>query len=349
MILPGSYFLSLALLVLSMLCWGLWPGTYKTNAKKWRFELYYLDFAFGAVIAALLLGLTLGSFGFDGFSFTDDLRLAGKRQDLFAFLGGAVFNLGNMLLLGAISVSGISVAFPIGLGLAMFIEAIWIFGFKLGGSLMFLLFGLTVTVVTIVVTVLAWRTWSLEKYSIEAREGKSKSTKKEVSSQAMTLSLLGGLLLGNSFPFIQIARTAENGLGPYSAGFVVAVGVFVSTIVYSLFFMNLPVQGQPVEMAKYFAGRFGTHLKGYLGGAMWYAGLLVTFVVFRTEGAAQVPTAISYPLAHGAAFLGAVLGIVQWKELETSTGQIKTYLGLVLLFLLISIGVFSAGIYFNPA
>src|SRR5437764_2786876 len=118
MILPASYAASLVLLALGMLCPGSWPNTFKKAGGKWRFELYYFDFAIGAMLAAIIAALTLGSLGFDGFSFLDDLSLAGKRHAFFAVIAGIVFNLANMLLLGAISISGMAVAFPIGLGTA---------------------------------------------------------------------------------------------------------------------------------------------------------------------------------------------------------------------------------------
>src|ERR1700684_1081488 len=119
MILPASHLASLLLLVLCLLCWGSWANTFNAAGKKWRFELYYYDFAIGVTVAALVCALTLGTLGGDGFDFLDDIRLAGKRQDVFAFIAGLVFNLGNMLLVGAISIVGLAVAFPAGLGVAM--------------------------------------------------------------------------------------------------------------------------------------------------------------------------------------------------------------------------------------
>ena len=92
-----------------MLCWGLWPGTIKL-AGKWRVELYYIDFAIGIVFASLIAAFTFGSMGWDGFSVFDDFHLAGKKHDLFAFLAGTVFSLGNMLLIPAISLAGIAYA-----------------------------------------------------------------------------------------------------------------------------------------------------------------------------------------------------------------------------------------------
>jgi glucose uptake protein len=104
MILPQTYAAALCLMVLSMLCWGSWANTYK--ASKWRFELYYFDFAVGLLAVAFLIAITAGSLGFDGFTFFDDMFHAGKRQWLYGFVAGVVFNLANMLLMAAIAVAG---------------------------------------------------------------------------------------------------------------------------------------------------------------------------------------------------------------------------------------------------
>src|ERR1041385_3329288 len=111
MILPQTYPLVLTLLILSFVCLGSWPAMFKM-AGKWRFELFYFDFAFGLIVAALIYAFTVGNLGFDGFNFLDDLQHAGKRQWLFGFLAGVIFNFANMLLMGAVSVAGMSIAFP---------------------------------------------------------------------------------------------------------------------------------------------------------------------------------------------------------------------------------------------
>src|SRR5580658_9796674 len=121
MILPGSNAAMLILLIAGMLAWGTWANMFKAARGKWRFELFCFDFAIGVLLAATALALTAGSLGFDGFSFADDLRLAGKRQELFGFLAGVIFNLGNMLLLGAVSVTGMAVAFPAAMGFALIV------------------------------------------------------------------------------------------------------------------------------------------------------------------------------------------------------------------------------------
>ena len=116
MILPGSELYNLILLAFGMLCMGTWANTYRMTSK-WRYELYYFDFAMGVLLAAIVIGLTFGSMGWDGFDLGDDLRIAGKQKDALALTAGMVFNLGNMLLLGGLSIAGVTVAYLIGFGL----------------------------------------------------------------------------------------------------------------------------------------------------------------------------------------------------------------------------------------
>jgi len=118
MILPQSYPAVLFLMVLSLLCLGSWASFFKF-AGRWRFELFYLDFAIGLLLASVIYAFTVGNLGYDGFNFIDDLQHAGKRQWMYVFIAGLIFNFGNMLLMGAVSVSGLAVAFPMGLGVAL--------------------------------------------------------------------------------------------------------------------------------------------------------------------------------------------------------------------------------------
>ncbi|MCU1325029.1 MAG: putative integral rane protein, partial [Bryobacterales bacterium] len=151
------------LLVISVLCWGSWASAYKAAGSKWRFELFHYDFAVGMVIAALIAGFTFGSLGWDGFSFIDDVRNAGKRQDLWAFLGGCVFNLGNMLMFGALSIAGMAVAFPVAMGTALLVVALWNHFAIPGGNPLLLAAGCTSLAVAVVAAALAYKTHSMNQ------------------------------------------------------------------------------------------------------------------------------------------------------------------------------------------
>jgi glucose uptake protein len=78
MILPHTYIVTLLVLFFSMACWGSWANTQKMTGK-WRFELFYFDYAFGVLLVALVCAFTLGSLGYDGFSFLDDVMNGGKQ------------------------------------------------------------------------------------------------------------------------------------------------------------------------------------------------------------------------------------------------------------------------------
>lgn len=355
MILPGSYFFSLVVLILSMLCWGSWANTFKLTGGKWRFELFYFDFAIGVLAVSLLAGLTFGNMGWDGFQFFDDLRNAGKRQDLFAFVAGCVFNLANMLLVAAISVAGMSVAFPIGIGLALIIGVVWSFFLHPVGSPLLLGGGCAAIVAAIVFDAVAYRLQSARRLALEnaaaaaaqpaAAPGKAKPKKAAArpvsAAKGILLSIVSGILMGSFYPLVEIARTGEIGLGPYAVGFVFAIGVFFSTFVFNLFFMNLPVQGDPVDVGSYFKGRAKNHLLGIVGGGVWYVGAVANFVAARAEGAAQVGPAVSYAMGQGATLISALWGLIVWKEFAHAESDVKTFLAVMLFLFVLGLATVS--------
>src|SRR5262245_37768580 len=120
MILPETYLQLLILMIISLICLGSWALTYK-SAQRWRFELYYLDFAAGALLLSILYVATMGSLGFDGCSFLDDMAHSSKRSWFFGVMAGIVFKLANMFLVASMSVAGMTIAFPVALGTALVI------------------------------------------------------------------------------------------------------------------------------------------------------------------------------------------------------------------------------------
>src|ERR1019366_4104231 len=330
MILPGSYGAVLTLLIVGMLAWGTWVNLFKAAGGKWRFELFYFDFAAGVLLAAVVIAMTAGSLGFDGFSVRDDLQLAGKRQDLWGFTAGVVFNLGNMLLLGAVSIAGIAVAFPAGMGFALIVATFWNFALNPGGSAALLFIGAAVILVAILFDILAFRTWSAAKAKAALAEaGTGKPRRRKSSLKGVFLSLAGGLLIGSFEPLIQMARAGENGLGPYSIGLIFALGVVFSTFVFNLFFMNLPVQGKPIEIAEYFKARLSRHGLGIIGGIVWYGGMVAILVGGRVEGAARVAAPVSYALEQGAIVIALLCGLFLWREYAGADSSVKFRLGLM--------------------
>lgn len=334
MILPQTYLATLALMILSMLCWGSWANTFKLAGKQWRFELFYFDYAVGVLLAALVYAFTVGSLGFDGFSFTDDLLHAGKRQWLWGFAGGVVFNLANMLLVAAISLAGLAVAFPVGIGVALVVGVVWNYAIKPNGNPILLFSGVGVIVVAIVVDALAYRALALQKMEADAKAGKAKSTRKSVSLKGVFISLVSGILMGCFFPMVLKGQEGEAGLGPYAVGVVFAAGVFFSTFLFNLLFMNLPVEGPPVDILDYFQGGFRQHLLGIAGGAIWCTGTIANFVAASAPAEVHVGPAISYGIGQGATMVSALWGLLVWKEFAGAELRARSLIGVALVLFL---------------
>jgi len=331
LILPQTYGAALLLTLVSMLCWGSWANSFKL-AGKWRFELFYYDYSLGVLIAATIFALTFGSAGSIGLPFTADLAHAGSRQILFGAIGGVVFNLANILLVAAISLAGLAVAFPVGIGLALVIGVIWNYTLKPQGNPLLLFSGAAIVMVAIIVDALAYRALEASK----AAESQSK-----VSGRGIALSLVSGLLMGSFFPLVEMGKSGPQGLGPYAIGFVFTVGVFLSTFVFNLFFMKFPVEGPPVTMSEYFAGTGRQHMLGIVGGLIWAAGTIANFVAASAPESVQVGPAISYAIGQGATMVSALWGLLVWKEFAGATGRVRLLVGIMLVLFICGLALVS--------
>jgi glucose uptake protein len=335
MILPSTYTTALLLAIFSMICWGSWANTFKLT-KKWRFELYYFDFSFGLLVLALLAAFTFGSMG-DELSFLDNLSIAGKRQMAYAMAAGIVFNLANMLLVAAISVAGMAVAFPVGIGLALVIGVVWNYILSPQGNPFLLFSGAGLVVIAIVVDAIAYRTH---------RMGTQDQPGAGFSAKGVILSLVSGVLMGSFYPIVEMSKATDIGLGPYSVGVFFALGVFLSTFVFNLYFMNLPVQGEPVGLTQYFRGRAKTHLLGVLGGMIWCAGAISNFVV--ASAPAKIGPAASYALGQGATMVSVLWGLLVWKEFQGADLRVKSLLAVMMVLFISGLALISmAPLYFK--
>jgi glucose uptake protein len=341
MILPQTSSLVLTIAVLSLLFLGAWATTFKA-AGAWRFELYYFDFAFGVALTALIFSFTLGDLGYDGFSFIDDLQHAGKRQWLFCFLAGVVINLGNMLLMGAISVSGLSIAFPVAMGFSILISAALGFLVKTSANPALIMMGCALIFVAIVVSAIAYRIKGIQRHEQLARAGVAKSTRRPNPIKGVLLAMAGGLLMGSVGGLIARSREGDLGLGPYAVSALIGLAVFLSSFVFNIFFMNLPVEGEPAEFAAYFKGKLKQHLMGLLGGVLWYSGLLGAMVATHVPETLQPAPLPRFLLSHGSAIAAAIFGILFLRELRGSDMRVKVLA--VLMITLFACGLAMIGL-----
>ncbi len=343
MILPTTYLTALLLTVLTMLCWGSWANTFKLAGGKWRFELFYYDYSLGVLVTSLLIAFTFGALGPD-LSFMDNFLIAGKLKIAYGLAGGLVFNLANILLVAAISVAGLAVAFPVGIGIALVVGVVWNYVLDPQGNPVFLFSGVALVMVAIILDALAYayhaRTHKppVDEVPVPVpgqpvRRGPVKPAARSARPmKGIILSVVSGILMGSFYPLVQMGKAGENGLGPYAIGVVFAAGVFVSTFVYNVYFLNLPVQGPPIEMWQYFRGTKKQHILGIVGGAIWAVGAISNFVAASAPKEVQVGPAISYALGQGATLVSALWGLLVWKEFAGAEPGVRRLLAAMLLF-----------------
>ncbi len=335
MVIPHSYIAALLMTFLTMMCWGSWANVVKI-VGEWRFELLYYDYALGILITSILAGLTLGSMGSYGQPFLADLSAAGTSNILYGFLGGVVYSFSNILVVGAIAVAGLGVAFPIGVGLALVVGVIWNYIVNPQGNPLFLFAGVAMIVAAIVLDGVAYRVHSIAKRAQEGA-GTSGDDSAQKIRKGILLSVAGGVLMGMFFPLVEIGKSGPGGLGPYAIGFVFSVGVFLSTFVYNAYFLRKPIQGRPLQFKEYFKGSSKEHFWGIVGGVVWAIGTLSSFVAASAPKELQVGPAVSYALGQGSTMVGALWGVVVWKEFKGGGTLVNRCL--VLMFILFVCGL----------
>jgi len=315
---PETYAIALAFMIITMLCWGSWANTMKL-APGYRFQLFYWDYCIGLLVGALFLGLTLGSSGATGLPFFTDLSRAASQNILFALLGGVVFNVANLVLVAAIDVAGLAVAFPIGIGLALIVGAVSNYLLAPAGNPILLFGGIALVVAAILCDAFAYR----------ARE----ATRQSASLRGIVLSVVGGLLMGTFYPFVARAMHGEGAPGPYATSFLFVCGVVLCAIPFNYLLMRKPLDGKaPVSMSGYGLAKPTWHLWGIVGGVIWCLGGTLNFVASRT---AVVGPAVSYSIGQGATMVSAAWGVFIWKEFSSAHGRAKALLfWMFVLFLL---------------
>lgn len=313
---PETYAAALTFMIVSMMCWGSWANTLKL-CPGYRFQVFYWDYVIGLIGGALALGLTLGSMGSSGASFVADLAHADSHHIWLAIAGGCVFNVANLLLVAAIEIAGLAVAFPVGIGLALVVGAVSSYVLAPAGNPGLLFGGIAVVILAIVLDAAAYR----------ARE-----QQKSVSTRGVVLSLVSGVLMGSFYPLVARAMTGEAAPGPYAASWWFVVGVVLSSLVANTLLMRWPLDGrEPVGFRAYFGARPAWHLWGVVGGLVWCVGTTLNFVASRAH---IVGPAVSYSIGQGATMVSACWGVFVWHEFAAAPQRSKTLLAWMFVFFL---------------
>ncbi|MGE5383855.1 MAG: GRP family sugar transporter [Omnitrophica WOR_2 bacterium] len=326
MFIVNSYSLAVGLCFITMLCWGSWGNTQKLAAKTWRYELFYWDYVIGILLFSILMGLLPGSIGAHGRSFIPDLMQVSASNFGSAFLGGIIFNASNILLSAAISMAGMAVAFPVGVGLALVLGVfINYFGAPYGDPVT-LFMGVGLIVIALVFNGIAYGKMTTDKNKAVAKKG-------------LWIALSAGFLMSFFYRFVAAAMDLNNfesptpGMAtPYTAVFIFALGMLFSNFFFNTFVMKKPFVGEPVTYKAYFKGSLTTHSVGLLGGIIWCLGTSLSYIATGEAGAA-----ISYALGQGATMIAAFWGVFIWKEFKGSSKSVNILL--FLMFLLFTTGL----------
>jgi glucose uptake protein len=347
MILPQTYPIVLALMILSLLCLGSWASFFKM-AGKWRFELFYFDFAIGLIVAAVIYAFTVGNLGYDGFNFLDDLQHAGKRQWLFGFLAGVIFNFANMLLMAAVSVAGMSIAFPMCIAISVLVgTGIAALSHSLGNTMLVAL-GCLLLMMSVLVSAVSFNILNHARHEALARAGTAKSTRRPSSMKGIILSLVSGVLMGSFNPLLNKASAGEIGMGPYAIAAMFAFGVFFTTPVFNIFFMNLPVEGEPLDFGNYFASRGKQHILGIIAGIVWLTGILAAMVAGSVPDQIQGSPVLHFMLAQSWPILAVLWGALVFRELRGSDARVKIMTMLMAVLFLCGLGMIALGPIYVP-
>jgi glucose uptake protein len=314
---PHSLNIALLMMITSAVCWGSWANTYK-GVKNYRFELFYWDYAIGIFLISLILALTMGSTGHDASSFLNNVHAADTSNIVHALIGGAVFNLANLLLVAAIDMAGLAVAFPVAIGIALVVGVVLSYALQSKGNPGLLALGVACALVAVIMDGKAYGS---------LRTGTSSLSKKSIIT-----CIVSGILMGLWAPFMTHAMTSGNALGPYSAAVFLTLGALLSCGIWNVYFMRHPLVGEPVSFDGFFRAPASAHMLGLLGGFLWGTGTVFNLVAGSFTG-----VAISYAIGQSSPMVAALWGILVWKEFAGAGTRAKAYLALMFVFYAVAI------------
>lgn len=308
-----------------MLCWGSWANTTKLSSSSWRFELFYWDYAFGILLFSIIMAFTFGSYGATGRPFLEDYKQADNANLVSAFVGGIVFNLANILLVSAIALAGMAVAFPVGIGIALILGVIVNYIGNPQGNPTILFGGVLLIAIAILINANAYKQVNKATNSF--------------SVKGLSLAIIAGVLMGFFYRYVAASMVADfdapemGKLTPYTALVFFALGLVISNFLFNGLLMRLPFSGTKLSVSDYFKGSTKDHFVGILGGIIWHLGMSFNIIASGKAG-----PAISYGLGQGATVIAAIWGIFIWKEFANASK--KTYRNLYMMLLLYVVGIF---------
>ncbi len=321
---PQAYIVVLIFMIVSMLCWGSWANTRKLTAG-YAFCLFYWDYVIGILLGSLLWGLTLGSLYGGPTTLLANLRSVDVVHCLYAIVGGVIFNLANLLLVAAIDLAGMAVAFPVGIGLALIVGVVLNYIIQPAGNPLLIFGGVALVAAAILLDALAYR----------RREASN-----VISARGVILSIVSGLLMGTFYPFVAKSTIGLHSLGPYAVAFVFAIGVALCSLPVNTWLMYHSLTGEPrTSFKSYRIASARWHAWGIAGGAIWCTGAVASFVASRAN---MVGPAVSYAIGQGATLISAIWGVFIWREFKSAPSNSRRLLPYMFVLFILGLGAIAA-------
>jgi glucose uptake protein len=324
MFVPHAFGVALFMTVLSTVCWGSFANTYKLT-QKYRFELYYWDYAFGIFLISVILAFTLGSMYGGPSGFLANYHSASLQNLLYAMIAGFLFNIANFLLIAGIEMVGLAIAFPTSIGIALVEGVVLSYAIQPQGKTSLLALGVASAVLAVILIGKAY----------SAKGGANRPA----SGKGVVVCIISGLLMGTFAPFVTRAMTAAHPLTPYTVAVFFTLGSLICCFVFNTIMMRWPLVGESIGISEYFRASASYHVLGLLGGAIWGLGTVCNFVA-----ASLVGVATSYAIGQASPMVATLWGVFVWHEFRNAGGRSKAYLASMVFFYLLALVLISMAI-----
>ena len=305
---PPTFLVALVMTIFSAVFWGSWANTYK-GTKNYAFELFYWDYIIGVLLCSLVFAFTLGSHGATGEPFLANVTATGSENLIYSLIGGFIFNMANVLLVAGIAIAGLSIAFPIAIGIAVVEGVVLSYALQPKGNAKFLAIGVALASAAIL----------FDAFAYKRLGGGAK-----ISGKGIIVNVISGLLMGAFAPFVTKSLTAGHPMTPYSVAVFFALGAFACCFVFNTILMRFPLLGSPVAFSGYWRASVKDHFLGVFGGIVWACGTCFNFVAAGFAG-----VAIAYAIGQSSPMIATLWGVLVWKEFRDADGKAWAYLALM--------------------